>query len=332
MSSHAVAAPSAAEMDALREAVAFDRQRGSDRLDLSGEDRVRFLHNLITCEVRELSPDSSVRGFLTQVRGGVLADVEVIVLGDRHRLVLPAGRGGAIRLHLEKHRIIERVEIEGRDDLVGIDLRGAGAERLLAELGVAVPSVGNRVPAEIGGRSVAVRARGRGNGLLFEIEAAVADAEPIVADLDRAGAGHGLLEISDAARTCARIEDGELAWGVDYGEESFPQETGEEEAVSYTKGCFLGQEVVARIHYRGGVQRRARGVRFAGPPPAPGTALLHDGREAGKVTSIAVSPHFGPIGLALVHRRVGEPPAEVGLDGGGQAEIVALPFGRSAPE
>jgi hypothetical protein len=50
------------------------------------------------------------------------------------------------------------------------------------------------------------------------------------------------------------------------------------------------------------------------------------------VTSIAVSPHFGPIGLALVHRRVGEPPAEVGLDGGGQAEIVALPFGRSAPE
>ena len=79
------------------------------------------------------------------------------------------------------------------------------------------------------------------------------------------------------------IEDGELLWGVDYGEENFPQELGDEAAVSYTKGCYLGQEVVARIHYRGGVQRRALGLRFTGELPALGTALLKDGREAGRV-------------------------------------------------
>ncbi|MBZ0101765.1 MAG: hypothetical protein K8I65_06375, partial [Thermoanaerobaculia bacterium] len=124
----------------------------------------------------------------------------------------------------------------------------------------------------------------------------------------------------------ARIEDGEPAFGIDYGEEALPQETGDEAAISYTKGCYLGQEVVARVHYRGGVQRQPRGLRLAGELPAPGGELLCDGRPAGTLTSLADSPDLGPIGLALLHRRVGEPPATLALADGTPVEMVALPF------
>jgi folate-binding Fe-S cluster repair protein YgfZ len=83
---------------------------------------------------------------------------------------------------------------------------------------------------------------------------------------------------------------------------------------------------VARIHYRGGVQRAPRGLRFERALPEVGTAILRDGRDAGKLTSAVLSPRFGPIGLALVHRRAGEPPAAVELASGGRATLAPLPF------
>jgi folate-binding protein YgfZ len=314
-------------MLALRADAAWALRR-FDRLDLTGADRVRFLHNLITCEVRQLAPGSAARGFLTHVKGGVLADADVVAFGDRLRLVLPPGRGGAIRAHLERHRIAERVEIVERGDLVALAVRGARAPEALAALGLPAPEVAERVVGELAGRAVAVRREARGGEPRFELELAAVDRDAIVAGLSGDGAGGGLASVSAAAVECARIEDGELAWGIDYGEENFPQETGEEAAVSYTKGCYLGQEVVARIHYRGGVQRLPRGLRFAGGPPAPGCAIVHGGREAGRVTSVAISPRFGAIGLALAHRRAGEPPAPVELAEGGAARLTELPFGR----
>jgi folate-binding protein YgfZ len=315
----------ARELAALRAGAGW-APLAADRLDLAGPDRARFLHNLVTCEVRGLAPGRAVRGFFTQVKGGVLADVDLVELGDRFRLVLPEGRGAALRAHLEKYRIADRVEVAERTDLAALALRGAGAPELLAALGVAPPAPGERVEARIGGVAAGVRREARGREPRFELECAAAEGEALRAALERAGAGRDLAALSPAALDCARIEDGELRYGVDYGEENFPQETGEESAVSYTKGCYLGQEVVARIQYRGGVQRLARGLRCAGAPPAAGAALLYGGRPAGRATSVARSPRLGAIGLALVHRRVGEPPVRVEVEGGGAAEVVALPF------
>lgn len=323
MSETAPAAPTAAEMAALRAAAWAPRP--GDRLDLTGADRVRFLHNLVTCEVRELGPGRAARGFFTHVKGGVLADVDVVALVDRFRLVLPAGRGAAIRGHCERYRIADRVELVERADLVALVVRGERAPAVVAALGVPQLEPGERREAERDGVSFAVRREARGGEPRYELEVAAAGANALAAALARAGDGAGLVAASAAAVRCARVEDGELAWGVDYGEENFPQETGEEAAVSLTKGCYLGQEVVARIHYRGGVQRLARGLRFAGQPPSLGAELLHDGRPCGRVTSVAVSPRLGPIGLALVQRRA-EPPAELAVAGDGAATLVPLPF------
>ena len=320
----------ARELDALRSGVGWARL-ATDRIDLAGPDRVRFLHNLVTCEVRELVAGRVARGFFTNLKGGVLSPVDVVELGDRYRLVLPRERGAAIRAHLERYRILERVELVDRTDLVALALRGERATELLASTGTEAPPAAERREVELAGRPIGVRREARGGEPRLELELAEDAHDLVVAELRRAGAKLGLVELSAATLDCARIEDGELAFGVDYGEENFPQETGEaEETISFTKGCYLGQEVVARIHYRGGVQRVPRGLRFDGEAPALGTPILKDGREAGCVTSAARSPRFGVIGVALVHRRAGEPPAAIELAGGAFARLAALPFSTSS--
>jgi tRNA-modifying protein YgfZ len=302
-----IAAPSAEEMTAMRQGAAW-APRAGDRLDLAGADRVRFLHNLVTCDVRELAAGRAARGFVTSVKGGVLADADVVALDDRFRLVLPAGRGPAIRSHLERYRIAERVEIAERADLAAFVLRGARAAELLATLAVPQLEPNERCDAAIEGVRFAVRREARGREPRFELEVAAADREQFVVALGRAGEPNGLTAVPPAAIELARIEDGELAWGVDYGEENFPQETGEGAAVSYSKGCYLGQEVVARIHYRGAVQRvPCRLLAEPGAAPAPGSELLFEGRAVGRLTSVAIVPRGGRrIGLALVHRRAAD--------------------------
>jgi folate-binding protein YgfZ len=125
-----------------------------------------------------------------------------------------------------------------------------------------------------------------------------------------------------------RVEAGIPRFGRDFGPENFPQETGADEAVSFTKGCYLGQEVVARIHYRGGVQKALRGLVFAaGRGPRTGTRLFHDGREVGAATTVVESVALGrPVGLGIVHRRAAEPGNTLELEGGGQAEVRDLPL------
>jgi folate-binding protein YgfZ len=138
----------------------------------------------------------------------------------------------------------------------------------------------------------------------------------------------GAVPVGTTALEALRVEAGLPRFGPDFGPDNFPQETGIEEAVSYTKGCYLGQEVVARIHYRGGVQRRLVGLRFAGSePPSRGAKLLYEGREAGTVGTALHSPALAAaIGLAIVHNRAAEPGTRLQMEGGESAEVSALPF------
>jgi folate-binding protein YgfZ len=126
-----------------------------------------------------------------------------------------------------------------------------------------------------------------------------------------------------------RIDAGIPWFGRDFGPDNFPQETGlEEQAVSYTKGCYLGQEVVARLHYRGQVSRQLRRLRLESVPEAhavPGTELLFEGRPAGVLTSVAGPPWLGElVGLSILQRRAFEPGTRLEVVGGGEA-VVAPP-------
>ena len=129
----------------------------------------------------------------------------------------------------------------------------------------------------------------------------------------------------DASWDLARIEAGMPRFGHEFTAESMPAEAGlEDRAISFTKGCYPGQEPVARLHYRGHANRGVRGVRFAGATAAPGTHVIVADADVGRVTSVADSPRLGPIGLAILRREVADGAA--GAAGDAALTVVALPF------
>jgi folate-binding protein YgfZ len=156
---------------------------------------------------------------------------------------------------------------------------------------------------------------------VWDTPAAVWDAPPVFAPPPSAPASPEAVDVR-------RIEAGLPLWGVDVSEDHFPFETPLGQVIDYHKGCFIGQEPLARVRARGTPNRLLRGLRLAGPPlPARGARIRHPQRDdAGQVTSSAMSPSFGVIALGYLHRQVWQPGGQVTVDGQ-PAEVVELPFG-----
>lgn len=312
---------------------------------MGGADRGRFLGGLVTHDVKSLEPGGGAYGFVTSIKGRVLADVPTLALEDELWLLFPPGRGEAMARHLGKYKIVDRVELEAVESR-SLALIGPGAKDVLTTLGV------DDLPAEIWGHrpltiaGVELRlVREPDLGVpAWKLWVVAGDTEGDAAGLDAGLAtvreallaeGSTVQEVPPGAVDVLRILAGRSRYGVDYGidaaEDAFPQETGlGDEAVSYTKGCYLGQEVVARIHYRGGVNRHLRGLVLGGADLASpkGGIISVDGREAGRLGSVAMADGRS-IGLAILHKRV-EPGATVALESEGgtstTAEVVELPF------
>ncbi len=153
---------------------------------------------------------------------------------------------------------------------------------------------------------------------LFEAEAL----ETVRDALEAAGA----ISVSEAAAEIVRVEHGRPRYGIDLDENTIPQEAGlNERAVSFTKGCYVGQETVARLYYKGKPNRHLRGLRLS-EATETGAPLALGERSVGSLGSSVLSPRFGPIGLALV-RREAEPGATVSVgEQGAVAVVVELPF------
>jgi tRNA-modifying protein YgfZ len=281
-------------------------------LVVAGRDRERLLHGLTTGEVRKLAPGAATHGFFTTGQGRILADYRLIARESYFWLLLPKGVGETIATLLDKYKLASEVQIR-REPPVAIF-------EILEELPGALRESASGSGIEMIADPVSPARRSFPLPKAPERFAAVEDW------LRRAELEGALRPATEAERELERIESGELEFGVDFGPENFPQETGRADAVSYTKGCFLGQEVVARIHYRGGVQKRPCGLRFDTPEPPPaGIELRLDGRAVGRATSVARSPSHGAIGLGILHQRGAEPGTTLALDGG-VARVVALPF------
>lgn len=318
------------EVELLREECALVDRSWIDRLEIAGADRERFLSGMVTCEVRELGPAGGTYGFVTSRKGGVLADFALLSVDDAFLLELPAGRAEAVTDHLRGYILADRVEPKAADDLVPLTLAGPQAKRRLRDLlGGSLPTGAElrwgHGPARIA--SVPVRVADRP---LLGVDAWTVWVEAGRAEeVARAVLDAGVEAAGYDALDTVRIEAGVPLWGPDYDDSNLPQETGLDEALNFTKGCYLGQEVVARIHYRGGVNRRIVGIELDGDEPPPtGTELLLDGKRVGKVGSVTVSPTLeGPIGLALVHKKAAEPGTRLEVAGtGGEAEVEELPF------
>lgn len=303
------------EQRALEETAGIADLSWRGRLELLGPDRLRFLHNYLTCDVKGLAPGAGAYGFFTSPQGRILSDAVVLALEDRLWVEVGPGQEEAIAAHLKKYLLADRVEIRSLDDMLPIAVLGPRAESVLGADLSSLGAAWSHARIAVHGTEVELHRRGLLGAPAWTLWVPASVAAPLVERLISAGARPVGFEALEALRAEAGIP----RFGRDFGPDNFPQETGIEEAVSYTKGCYLGQEVVARIHYRGGVQNVLRRLVFEGIAPAPGVKLLHDGREAGRATTVIRS-----LGMGILHRRAAEPGTRVEVEGGGAA-LVELP-------
>jgi folate-binding protein YgfZ len=313
------------EYHALRHGCGLADRSWTGRLEILGADRHRFLNAYVTCDVKGLSPGEGAYGFFTNAQGRILSDVVVLAHEDRLWAQVPPNQEAAISGHLKKYILGDRVELRGLDDMLPLTLVGPKAAAALDGAELPPPGDWRHLRSTVHGTEVCLQRTGRlgAEAYTLWVSASIARllAERLLEDPAVEPAGFEALEI-------LRAEAGIPRCGRDFGPENFPQETGAEEAVSYTKGCYLGQEVVARIHYRGGVQKVLRGLAFAaGSTPAPDTPLFFESREIGTATTVVQSPALGhPIGLGILHRRAADPGTRLELPDGGTAEVRELPF------
>jgi folate-binding protein YgfZ len=278
------------------------------KLALTGSEAKAFLHGQVTNDIESLTPGSGCYAAFLTHKGKMLGDLRVFDLGDE--LLLDCERVALQELFnmIRRYKLGMDVELAKRTLEMG----------LFSVIGPSSLEVGAQehacARATLGGADVVLARTDLGVDVFFW-----------AGDRD---AVRGALEFPDgdeAAAEVVRVESGRPRFGVDMDADAvIPQEAGlNERAVSFTKGCYVGQETVARLYYRGKPNRRLRGVRLSAPAPSGAELRLGD-KTVGRLGSSVVSPSFGPIGLALV-RREAEDGATVDVNGE-PALIVNVPF------
>jgi folate-binding protein YgfZ len=292
------------------------------KLALTGTERTSFLAGQVTNDIEGLEGGRGCYAAFLTHKGKMLGDLRVLAAEDpdaEPELLLDTERATLQALFdmVRRFKIGYDVELHKRTvqrgllSLIGPDARSAaGAEDLAHE------EHAHRAGA-IAGRPVRLIATDVG----VDVLCAADDTDAVRAALLAAGAAPA----SEQAAEILRVERGRPRYGHELDDTTIPQEAGlNERAVSFTKGCYVGQETVARLFYRGKPNRHLRGLRLT-EPADPGAELRLGERVVGRLASSVVSPVHGPIALALV-RREASPGDTVAVDGGATAEVVELPF------
>lgn len=287
------------------------------RIEITGPDRAKFLHNLTTNDVKRLPAGRGCEAFVTSPQGKTIGYVAILAAEDR---ILVRSDPGGMELalpHLKKYGMFDDVSIEDRSEATfELHVLGEGVDDLVRRAGGTPPDPPDLAHAvgELGGRPVRFVRESPAGVLGITILGERADAEAVTLALASAAVGVGLATLEPAEFEALRIEAGTPAFGKDVTEKNLPQEFARDDrAISFVKGCYLGQETVARIDALGHVNQFLKGLRFetGSPCPAPGTSLEADGKRVGAITSAADSPWRGhPVALAMVraaHARAGTP-------------------------
>ena len=313
-----------AEYRALTETCGLVDRSERGKLSLTGADAKRFLAGQVTNDTEGL-PDGEgcYAAFLTH-KGKMLGDLRILAVGgDQPQLLLDTERATLQALFDMIHRFKIGFDVELH--------KGTLQKDLLSLIG---PEAREIACAANLPRSEHAHEAGTIDGLPVRLIATDLGVDVLCDADDSAGvraalSGADAAPVSEEAAEIVRVERGRPRYGIDLNDTTIPQEAGlNERAVSFTKGCYVGQETVARLFYRGKPNRHLRGLRLS--EAAPSGAELHLGeRSVGRLGSSLVSPALGPIALALVRRE-----ASVGdtldVDGGTTAEVVELPFGTAA--
>jgi aminomethyltransferase len=252
---------------ALREGAAWLDLSARGRIVARGRDRARFLHNLTTNNVKAMIPGASLYAFVLTPQGRIVGDLYLLNRPDDILIDTEPELPGKLRAHILKYKVADQVELDDvTESTVCIGVEGPNAP--------SPPADRDTVPFTETGQPG------------YRIYCSREEKNAVIAALESAGVKPATAE--DAR--LARIENGKPRYGEDILETSLPQETGQMHAVSFNKGCYLGQEIVERIRARGHVNRHFRKLELDGRDlVAPGTKLTVDGKEA-EITSSIWSP------------------------------------------
>ncbi len=327
------------EHTALRESAGVLDLSFRGRLCLVGTERARFLHGQVTNDVQRLKAGEGCYAALVNAKGKMESDLNIYCLPEELLLDFEPGFSECIRKRLEKYIVADDVQVVEVAPIYGVlSVQGPKAESVISKMNLFshVPAarlnIGKVADDVFGDIYVANQPQTGDAG--FDLFIPIASLGTIADKLVTITTSLGGRLCGWKALESARIEAGIPRFGEDMDETNLPLECGiETRAVSYTKGCYVGQEVLNRIHTIGHVNRELRGLRLADDLPglpAKGDKLYQTGKEAGYVTSAITSPLFGrKIALAYVRREFAQAGAELTLraaSGESPAIVVELPF------
>jgi tRNA-modifying protein YgfZ len=310
--------PVAHDHHVLTEGAGVLERPDRSHLTVGGPDAHEYLQGQVTNDVESLSPGEGCYAALLNPKGRILTDMRVLAMSPEELWIdlEEVARDVAVR-ELKMYKIGRKVEIDDGAERTVVSVIGPRAWDAIERAGLAAGSPPAPEHTWVRGSDGAVVVATEAG---FDLLVAPAVSGPLTQALTAAGAE----PVSAEAAELVRIEHGRPRYGIDMSDENLPGEAGiVERAVSFTKGCYVGQEPVARMFHKGHPNRHLRALLLSAPVE-PGTPVVASGKEVGRVTSAGVSPTHGAIALAILRREV--QPGDEATAGSATARVVEPPL------
>lgn len=297
------------------------------KIAITGDDRVRWLNGMVTNNVKDLAVNRGNYSFVLNPQGRILGDLYSYNRGDHFLIDTERSQLENLLKLFEHFIIMDDVEVSDKSDsLTAIGIQGPKAADVLKRTGIQDPGVEPMQLADLtwNGMDISLTRMASDEYRTYEIWAATAN----IAQLWKGLIGAGAMPVGAEALEKFRVMIGFPKYGTDIRDRDLPQETEQEHALNFTKGCYIGQEIVERIRSRGSVHRKFHGFVLEGEIPGRGTKLESDGKEVGEITSVNRIPTRDgeqSIALGYIRREALERGARITYSGG-EAKPSEVPF------
>lgn len=321
------------EFQALRSGCAVYDLNWRASFKISGKDRTRWLNGMITNNIRDLPVGSGNYNFLLTPQGRIVGDLYVYNRGgyflgfsDRSQLEI-------LMKTLQRYIIMDQVELtDASSEIASIGVQGPRSREVLAATGFSsAPEPMQVIDVDWRGSAVSLTRMGDARFEIYQLWISPDQAAVLWDALAAAGAS----PVGAEALEMFRVAAGVPRYGQDIGERELPQETGQHQALNFSKGCYIGQEIVERIRSRGNVHRTLAGFVIEGDVPPRGAKIVADGKETGEITSALAVPSASEadgaervLALGFIRRESAKPGTAVQVNGTA-AVVSMLPFAEA---
>jgi folate-binding protein YgfZ len=297
------------------------------KVALTGHDRVRWLNGMITNKIRDLEPGAGVYGFVLNPQGRVLGDLYAYNRGEALLIDTDQAQLQNILTIFDRYIIMDDVEVANlAEELTTVGIAGPKTLEILSTAEIHLPELAPLRSANVPWNGITITAVRSDNSALESYEFWLPPEN--AASLREALVNAGGTRVGPATLELVRIACGIPRYGQDIRERDLPQETEQLRALHFSKGCYVGQEIVERIRSRGSVHRKFTGFKVHGPLPHPGAKIVVDDKEVGEITSSAILPIAGgerAVALGYIRREVEKPGKELNVSDA-KLTIAGVPF------